>query len=138
MTRNGAPFHGAKGEGSTVKSAASPQLADAAIAGDSAAENGTAANPPATGSDAVAATANQRAKSIWNYLPAVFDRYSARNRRSLARTVFMTGCMTSAKTSARRASMSAALRAEFSNLLNLFALDETYPPNRTRSGGDRK
>ena len=72
MTRNGAPFHGANGEGSTVRSAASPQLADAAMAGDSTAENGSAANPPATGSDTVAATENQRAKSIGT----TFQEYS--------------------------------------------------------------
>jgi hypothetical protein len=38
------------------------------------------------------------------------------------------------KTSTRRASMSPALHGEFSKLLNLFALDETYPPNGTGSG----
>jgi hypothetical protein len=46
----------------------------------------------------------------------------------------MTGCTTSAKTSTRRAAMSPALHAEFSNLLNLFALDETYHPNRRALG----
>jgi hypothetical protein len=91
MTRNGAPFHGANGEGSTVRSASSPQLADAAIAGDSVAKNGTAANPPATGRDAVAATANQRAKSIWNYLPGLFDRYSARQFGQFARDIELAG-----------------------------------------------
>jgi hypothetical protein len=89
MTRNGAPFHGENGEGSTVRSAASPQFADAAI--DCVAENGTAANPPTTGSDAVAATANQRAKSIWNYLPEVFDRYSARQFGQFARDIELAG-----------------------------------------------
>jgi hypothetical protein len=58
MTRNGAPFHGANGEGSTVISAASPQVA--AMAGASAAITSDPTNPPATSNDAVAATANQR------------------------------------------------------------------------------
>jgi hypothetical protein len=38
------------------------------------------------------------------------------------------------KSSMRRAPMSPALHGEFSNLLNLFALDETYHPNRTALG----
>jgi hypothetical protein len=80
-----------------VRSASPPQLADAAI--DPVAENGTAANPPTTCSDAVAATANQRAKSIWNYLPGVFassitkrvDRYSARQFGPFARDIELAG-----------------------------------------------
>src|SRR5437763_507274 len=63
MTRNGAPFQGATGEGRTTRSAASAQVADAATAGDSNADTGDAANP-ATGNNVAAATANQRARSM--------------------------------------------------------------------------
>jgi hypothetical protein len=66
MTRNGAPFHGATGEGNTVRSAASPQVADIAAAGDSVADAGETANP-ATGNKVAAATANKRARSMRNY-----------------------------------------------------------------------
>jgi hypothetical protein len=66
MTRNGAPFHGATGEGKTVRSAASPQVADIAAPGDSVADAGETANP-ATGDNAIAATANQLAKAMRNY-----------------------------------------------------------------------
>jgi hypothetical protein len=74
MTRNGAPFHGAIGEGKTVRLAASPQIVDRA--GDSAADTGNTTNPSATGNNVVAATANQRARSIWNH-PFLerFDRH---------------------------------------------------------------
>jgi hypothetical protein len=64
MTRNGAPFHGAIGEGKTVRSAASPQIVDLATAGDSAADIGITTNPSAIGNNVVAATANQHARSI--------------------------------------------------------------------------
>src|SRR5271168_4468801 len=42
----------------------------------------------------------------------------------------MTGC----KGSTHRVAMSLALHREFSNLLNLFALDETYLPSRRALG----
>jgi hypothetical protein len=64
MTRNGAPFHGAIGEGKTVISAASPQVADAATAGDVGAESSNVTDPTATSDDAVAAKENQRARSM--------------------------------------------------------------------------
>jgi hypothetical protein len=64
MTRNGAPFHGAIGEGKTVMSAASAQVADAATAGDVAAWDSNVTNPAATSDDAVAAKENQRARSM--------------------------------------------------------------------------
>ncbi|HEY7943969.1 MAG TPA: hypothetical protein VIH15_05665 [Casimicrobiaceae bacterium] len=60
MTRNGAPFHGASGEGKTASSAASAQLPDAASAAASPAEKN---NPDAISSDAVV-TANRCARSI--------------------------------------------------------------------------
>jgi hypothetical protein len=55
MTRSGAPFHGANGEGKTESSAASPQLSVAASAGESTV---TKKNK------AVAAAANRLARSI--------------------------------------------------------------------------
>jgi hypothetical protein len=55
MTRNGAPFHGAIGEGKTVSSAPSPQMPDAALAGESTVGKRN---------KAVATTANRLAKSI--------------------------------------------------------------------------
>jgi hypothetical protein len=55
MTRSGAPFHGAFGEGRTVSSAASAQLPDAASAGESIVEKRN---------KAVAAAANRLARSI--------------------------------------------------------------------------
>src|SRR5262249_6777511 len=61
MTRSGAPFHGAIGDGSTAISAASSQLAACAWA--LAAENGTAEDAPAISSDAVTAAANGRGRS---------------------------------------------------------------------------
>jgi hypothetical protein len=64
ITRNGAPFHGATGDGNTVRSAASAQIADAARPGDSAADTGDTTNPAATGSNIVAVTANPRARNI--------------------------------------------------------------------------
>jgi hypothetical protein len=56
MTRSGAPFHGANGEGKTVRSAAFPQEPGAALAGASAA---------AKSSTAVAAAANRLARRIF-------------------------------------------------------------------------
>src|SRR3954454_474239 len=75
MTRRGAPFHGATGEGKTVRSAVSPQVADNAAVGDSSAETGDPINP-ATSKNVVAATANQRARSMRKY-PFLnrFDRH---------------------------------------------------------------
>src|ERR1700684_4565574 len=55
MTRSGAPFHGETGEGSTVTSAASGQLPDAASAPEANA---------AASSKGVAATAGERAGSM--------------------------------------------------------------------------
>jgi hypothetical protein len=59
MTRSGAPFHGAIGEGNTVSSAASPQAPaaapDAACAGESIIVKRN---------NAVAAAANRRARSM--------------------------------------------------------------------------
>jgi hypothetical protein len=63
MTRSGAPFHGPAGDGKTVISAASAQVADAAAAGDVVAESSDVTSPAAT-SDDVAATENHRARSM--------------------------------------------------------------------------
>jgi hypothetical protein len=63
MTRRGAPFHGASGEGKTESSAASPQMPDAASAGDSTVEKSKMKNPPAISNNAVAAAINRRARS---------------------------------------------------------------------------
>jgi hypothetical protein len=56
MTRSGAPFHGASGEGNTESSAASAQLPDAACAGESTVTQRNKA--------VAAAAANRLAKSI--------------------------------------------------------------------------
>ena len=56
MTRSGAPFHGANGEGRTVSAAASPQASDAATAGEATVEKRN---------KAVAAAANRLAKGIF-------------------------------------------------------------------------
>src|SRR5215211_7142420 len=64
MTRNGAPFHGAIGEGRTASSAASSQTPGRPWAGESATENRMAKNAPAISNDAVAAAANGRAGTI--------------------------------------------------------------------------
>jgi hypothetical protein len=55
MTRSGIPFHGAIGDGNTVTPAASPQLPDAALAGEPTLEKSN---------KAVAAAANRLARSI--------------------------------------------------------------------------
>jgi hypothetical protein len=81
MTRNGAPFHGATGEGKTARSAASAQVADAARAGDSAADTDETANPAAN--KVVAATANQRARSMRTY-PLLKSPRAALNRANVA------------------------------------------------------
>ena len=60
-TRNGAPFHGATGEGRTAISAASSQPPENLAARESAAEKRKANNAPAISSNAVAAAANWRA-----------------------------------------------------------------------------
>jgi hypothetical protein len=60
-TRNGAPFHGAIGEGRIASSAASSQLAGDVCARASNAEKRTAKNAPVISNDAVAAAANRRA-----------------------------------------------------------------------------
>jgi len=66
MTRSGAPFHGAIGEGRTVSSAASAQSPDAASVGEPTVEKRN---------KAVAAAANRLARSIFDNLPG-----GARNR----------------------------------------------------------
>ncbi len=61
MTRNGAPFHGAIGAGSTVTPAASSQLPDGLCARASTAEKSETEKAPAISNDAVTAEDHRRA-----------------------------------------------------------------------------
>ena len=61
MTRRGAPFQGATGEGRTASSAASSQVPIGPCACESTAENRQTKNAPAISNDAVAAAASWRA-----------------------------------------------------------------------------
>src|SRR3984957_20035427 len=60
MTRKGAPFHGATGEGKTARSAAPSQVSDGVCACVPPAEKRRTKNTPAISDDAVVATANWR------------------------------------------------------------------------------
>src|SRR6266852_4091753 len=60
-TRNGAPFHGAIGDGKTASSAASSQVPDGASALASAAERRKTKDAPASSNNAVAAATYRRA-----------------------------------------------------------------------------
>src|ERR1700730_16803466 len=64
ITRRGAPFHGASGDGRTASSAASSQLPSAASARASVAEKRKTKNPPAISDNADAAVASWRAGNI--------------------------------------------------------------------------
>jgi hypothetical protein len=61
MTRKGAPFHGATGDGKTAISAAPSQLPDGAWARESSAETRRTKHAPAVSNNADTAAANRRA-----------------------------------------------------------------------------
>src|SRR6266508_178798 len=63
MTRKGAPFHGAIGEGKTASSAASSQLPSGPWACESTTEKRKTKNAPAISNNAVTAAANWRARN---------------------------------------------------------------------------
>jgi hypothetical protein len=62
MTRKGAPFHGAIGDGKIATSAASSQVPSGPAARESATEKKKTKDVPALSSNAVAAAANRRAR----------------------------------------------------------------------------
>src|SRR5271165_4093698 len=72
ITRKGAPFHGAIGEGKTASSAASSQVPDAPCACDSTAENRKAKNAPAISNNAVTAAANRHAGNNGAPFPCLY------------------------------------------------------------------
>src|ERR1700722_3566578 len=63
ITRKGAPFHGATGEGKTARSVASSQMPDGASAGEATTEKRKTKNVPAISNNAVTAAANRRARN---------------------------------------------------------------------------
>jgi hypothetical protein len=60
--RNGAPFHGAKGDGKIATSAAASQAPDRFWAPAGAAGNSNPTNTPTIGNEAVMAATNRRAR----------------------------------------------------------------------------